>query len=97
MKCCENECTPQGMRIYRGEVTSQYKKYLSPVPVGLRGFSDGLVTDITRHLVKIEVTIFYHCQVGEQRQGFRFPFQKQIEPRRNNCLWNKEALFLPDS
>jgi hypothetical protein len=40
----ENECTLQGTRIYRGLVTSRYKKYLLPVLVGLLGFSDSLVT-----------------------------------------------------
>jgi hypothetical protein len=44
MKYSENECTPQGTRIYRGVVTSRYKKYRSPIPVGLRGIGDGLVT-----------------------------------------------------
>jgi len=43
MKCCENECTPQGMRIYRELVTSRYKKYCPSISVGLRGISDGLV------------------------------------------------------
>jgi hypothetical protein len=43
MKCRENECTLQGTRIYRGNVTSRYKKYCSPISVGLRRFSDGLV------------------------------------------------------
>ena len=43
MNCGENECTPQGIRIYSGEVTSRYKGYLGPVPVGLLRFSDGLV------------------------------------------------------
>ncbi len=33
----ENESTPQGTRIYRGEVTSRYKKYCPAIPVGLRG------------------------------------------------------------
>jgi hypothetical protein len=46
MKSCENECTPQGTRIYRVLVTSRYKKYCRPILVGLRGFSDGLVTEI---------------------------------------------------
>ncbi len=44
MKCCENESTPQGTCIYRGLVTSPHKKYRSPVLLGLRGISDGLVT-----------------------------------------------------
>jgi hypothetical protein len=44
MKYSENECTPQGTRIYRGEVTSRYKKYCSPIPVDFSGISDGLVT-----------------------------------------------------
>jgi hypothetical protein len=44
MKYTENECTPQGTRIYRGEVTSRYKKYCLAIPVGLRGFGEGLVT-----------------------------------------------------
>jgi hypothetical protein len=44
MKSCENESTLQGTCIYRGLVTSKYKKYRSPILVGLRGISDGLVT-----------------------------------------------------
>jgi hypothetical protein len=46
MKCRENECNLQGTRVYRGLVTSRYKKYCSPDPLGLRGFGDGLVTSI---------------------------------------------------
>jgi hypothetical protein len=49
MKCSENECTPQGTRIYRGEVTSRYKKYCPAILVGLGGISDGLVTTRDRH------------------------------------------------
>ena len=45
MKCCENGSTPRGTRIYRGLVTSQYKKYCSPIPVDFSGISDGLVTE----------------------------------------------------
>ena len=45
MKCCENECTPQGTHIYREMVTSRYKKYCSSIPVGLRGTGDGLETE----------------------------------------------------
>ena len=33
-------------RINRGVVTFRYKKYRRPVPVGLLGFSDRLVTGI---------------------------------------------------
>jgi hypothetical protein len=44
MKCSKNECTPQGTRIYRVVATSRYKKYCSPILVGFRGISDGLVT-----------------------------------------------------
>ena len=44
MKYFENECTPQGTFVYRGVVTSRYKKYRGPVLVGLRGISEGLVT-----------------------------------------------------
>jgi hypothetical protein len=44
MKCGENECTLQGMRIYRGMVTSRYKKYHPPISVGLPGISDRFVT-----------------------------------------------------
>jgi hypothetical protein len=40
----EKKCAPRGTRIYRGEVTSRYRKYCPPVPVGLLGFGDGLVT-----------------------------------------------------
>jgi hypothetical protein len=36
-------------RIYRGLVTSRYKKYCLPILVGLLGFSDELVTDIKQH------------------------------------------------
>ncbi len=39
----ETECTSQGTCIYRGEVTSRYKKYCPPILVGLRGIGDGLV------------------------------------------------------
>jgi hypothetical protein len=46
MKYRENECTPQGTRIYRGLVISQYKKYRIAALVGLRRISDGLVTRI---------------------------------------------------
>jgi hypothetical protein len=49
MKCCENECTPQGTRIYCGVVTSRYKKYCRPTPVGLLGIGDGLVTPNPSH------------------------------------------------
>lgn len=31
------------MRNFRIEVTSKYKKYCPPIPVGLRGIKDGLV------------------------------------------------------
>jgi hypothetical protein len=48
MNYCENECTPQGTCIYRGEVTSRYKKYREPVLVGFSGISDGLVTSFFR-------------------------------------------------
>jgi hypothetical protein len=48
MKYGENECTPQGTRIYRGEVTSRYKKYFAGIPAGLLGFGDGLVTVFIR-------------------------------------------------
>jgi len=44
MNYSENECTPQGTRIYRVEVTFRYKKYCGPILGGLLGFSDGLVT-----------------------------------------------------
>jgi hypothetical protein len=44
MNYCENESTPQGTRIYREKVTSQYKKYRPPILLGLRGIVDGLVT-----------------------------------------------------
>jgi len=44
MNCSENEYTPQGTRIYRGEVISQYKKYHPAILVGLQGISDGSVT-----------------------------------------------------
>ena len=43
MNYCENECTPQGTRIYRGVVTSRYKKYCPAISVGFSGISDGLV------------------------------------------------------
>jgi hypothetical protein len=43
MNCCKKECTLQGMRIYRGEVTFRYRKYCPAIPVCLRGISDGLV------------------------------------------------------
>jgi hypothetical protein len=43
MNCCENEYTQLGKRDYRGVVTSQYRKYFVPSPVGLQGISDGLV------------------------------------------------------
>jgi|GEM_PF-6847975 hypothetical protein len=45
MDYSENECTPQETCIYREEVTSRYKKYCPPILVGLRGFSDRLVTE----------------------------------------------------
>jgi hypothetical protein len=44
LKYSENECTPQGTRIYREEVTSRYKKYCPAVHVGFRRISKGLVT-----------------------------------------------------
>jgi hypothetical protein len=44
MKCNENECTPQGTRIYRGWVTSPHKKYSKQVSVGFRRISTELVT-----------------------------------------------------
>ncbi len=42
MNYCYNECTPQGMRIYRRVVTSRYKKYCRPILVCLRGIGDGI-------------------------------------------------------
>ena len=50
----ENECTSQGTCIYRGVVTSLYKKYCRPIPVGLLGFSDGLVTTNLRYVPRIK-------------------------------------------
>lgn len=50
MKYCEDERTPKGKHIYRMVVTSRYKKYRGPILVGLRGISDGLVTEIKQDL-----------------------------------------------
>jgi hypothetical protein len=51
MKYSENECTPKGMRIYCGEVTSRYKKNCPSVSVSLLGIGDGLVTAICAELL----------------------------------------------
>ena len=40
--------------IYRGAVTSRYKKYRPPILVGLLGFSDGLVTTFLVRFVGLQ-------------------------------------------
>ncbi len=65
MKCNENECTPQGTRIYSGEVTSPHKKYCPAILVGLQGIGDGLVR---RN---------FNCQgSGPKKTVFNIPFFK---------------------
>jgi len=41
--------------IDRAEVTSRYKKYYPPIPAGLRGIGDGLVTD---NLIRLRLNLF---------------------------------------
>jgi hypothetical protein len=50
----ENECAPQGTRIYCGEVTSRNKKYCTPIMVGFSGISDRLVIrSIPKYILEI--------------------------------------------
>ena len=55
MKSNSNPHQQREMRIYRGLVTSRYKKYCPPIPVGLRGIGDGLVTD---NLIRFRLNLF---------------------------------------
>jgi hypothetical protein len=53
----ENECTPQGTRVYRGVVTYRYKKYHPAILLGLKGINDGLVTTFRTNSDLIKVGI----------------------------------------
>jgi hypothetical protein len=44
MTCRENKSTSQVTSIYRGLVTSRYKKYRGPILMVFRGIGDGWVT-----------------------------------------------------
>jgi hypothetical protein len=46
MKYGENECTPQGTRIYCREVTSRYRNGLRTFLAGLNGIRNRFVTKI---------------------------------------------------
>ncbi len=53
MNYSDNECSPQETRNYRGEVTSQYKKYCFAILAGFSGISDGLVTGFSNTMIGI--------------------------------------------
>jgi hypothetical protein len=76
MKCGENQCYSQGTRIFRGEVTSRYKKYRPPIPVDFSGISDGLVTSFWQGsdrnlLIKFLKTVQF-TEAGTQQNTFLF-------------------------